>query len=148
MNSYQEKWKMFLMEQKEKNFSSAHVVIIKDNQVLLLKRSADDMWAAGKWGLPGGKKEEGETPEENVCRECKEETQLTLDPENLIYLSGESNASGEHAFFTISEYSGDIKIDHEHDDFDWYDLDKLEEVDTVPGLKKIIKEAEEKTNER
>jgi 8-oxo-dGTP pyrophosphatase MutT (NUDIX family) len=40
--------------------------------------------------LPGGKCEEGETPEETACRECAEEVGLRLTPEDLTLLGYES----------------------------------------------------------
>ena len=46
-------------------------IIIKDNKLLLLKRNEEPF--KNCWDLPGGFLEQGETPEEAVVRELKEE---------------------------------------------------------------------------
>ena len=43
------------VQDKEKNFQSAHVVIIKDGNILIVKRSDTDQWMPNHYGLPGGK---------------------------------------------------------------------------------------------
>ena len=52
-------------------------VFAKDNQVLVARR-AKGQHLAGKWEFPGGKIEHGETPEECLCREFKEEFDVTI----------------------------------------------------------------------
>ena len=47
-------------------------VLEKDGRVLLARRRAGDA-LAGKWEFPGGKLEEGETPEACLARELAEE---------------------------------------------------------------------------
>ncbi len=52
----------------------------KDGAYLMLLRNKKKSDVnEGKWIAPGGKFEDGETPEECVCREVKEETGLILD---------------------------------------------------------------------
>ena len=43
--------------------------------------------AAGKWGLPGGFMEKGETPEQAACRELLEETSVRADPDDMTLVS-------------------------------------------------------------
>jgi 8-oxo-dGTP diphosphatase len=56
-------------------------VIIKDGNILLVKRGSEP--AKGKWSVPGGSVEFGETLEEALKREVVEETGLTVDIKKL-----------------------------------------------------------------
>ncbi|MHB1654630.1 MAG: (deoxy)nucleoside triphosphate pyrophosphohydrolase [Desulfitobacteriaceae bacterium] len=47
-------------------------IILKNNKVLIAQRAPDDK-LAGKWEFPGGKIEPGETPQECLKREIREE---------------------------------------------------------------------------
>jgi 8-oxo-dGTP diphosphatase len=53
------------------------VIPVRHNQVLLLQRSDNEEFLPGRWGLPSGKIHFGETPEEAVRRELKEEAGLS-----------------------------------------------------------------------
>lgn len=60
------------------NTSRKHIaaaIIAHDNKILAAQRSYG---MKDKWEFPGGKIEEGETPEEACRRECKEELGLEL----------------------------------------------------------------------
>lgn len=50
----------------------AAAVVIRDGRVLLTQRHAD-RHLGGLWEFPGGKLEKGESPEEALVRECREE---------------------------------------------------------------------------
>lgn len=52
------------------------VVLREDGAVLLVRRARPP--AAGSWTLPGGKVEDGETPEQAIAREVLEETGLRV----------------------------------------------------------------------
>jgi len=53
-------------------------IIIKDIKVLIAQR-AEGQKLAGKWEFPGGKIEDGETPEECLKREIKEELDIDIE---------------------------------------------------------------------
>src|SRR3989337_337946 len=57
-------------------------VVIRDTRVLLVQRASEPL--AGQWSLPGGAVELGETLEEAVVRELKEETGLTVRVVKLV----------------------------------------------------------------
>lgn len=63
------------MTKKTKMISAAALIDV-DGRVLLAKRP-DDKDMAGLWEFPGGKIEAGETPEQALIRELKEE--LSID---------------------------------------------------------------------
>ena len=50
--------------------------IMQQNGKILIARRAPDQPLAGKWEFPGGKVEPGESPEECLARELKEELDL------------------------------------------------------------------------
>jgi ADP-ribose pyrophosphatase YjhB (NUDIX family) len=53
-------------------------LIFRRGQILLVERGKAPL--KGYWSLPGGALEPGETLEEGVCREVKEETGLVVKP--------------------------------------------------------------------
>ena len=57
-------------------------VIIKEGQIALIKRGNEP--AKGKWTIPGGLVELGESPEQAVIRETKEELKLDVANPTLI----------------------------------------------------------------
>ena len=57
-------------------------VIIREGKIALIKRGNEP--GKGKWSIPGGHVELGETPEEAVVRETKEETGLEVENPSLI----------------------------------------------------------------
>lgn len=57
-------------------------VIVRDGAVLLVRRSVEPL--RGRWSLPGGAVELGESLEAAVARELKEETNLAVRVQALI----------------------------------------------------------------
>lgn len=56
---------------------SAAAIIDVDNRILLAKRP-EGRSLAGYWEFPGGKVDEGETPEAALCRELEEELSIEV----------------------------------------------------------------------
>lgn len=124
---------------KNDSFKSAHVVVFKDGKVLILRRSSTDQWMPNHYGLPGGKIEKEETIYQAACRECKEEINIDVYPEDLIFLSKANNK--EHAFLYTTKFTGDLKLDFEHDDFQWVNPKNLSNYKVVPDLIEIVNTA-------
>jgi len=122
-----------LTEEKTREFKAAMVVLINDkDEVLLLKRSLGPHWMPGKWALPGGHIEEGETPLDAAIRETKEETNLDIDQVK------ELGKREQVMIYYTASYSGDIEIDFEHTDWAWASSDQLTNYDVTPNLKDNI----------
>ena len=105
-----------------------------NGQILMQQRA----YPYGKWGLPGGLMELGESTEETVRREVLEETGLQLGKLNLFGVySGENYLctaqNGDEFYvvttvYTTSEYHGEVSVnDHESLSFEWVDINDLPE---------------------
>src|ERR1700746_3045292 len=57
-------------------------IIIEEDRVVLVKRGHPPL--AGKWSIPGGVLEVGETLRKAVVREVREETGLMIEPGELL----------------------------------------------------------------
>lgn len=63
-------------------------ILIESEKVLLVKQKV----ANRDWSLPGGRVENGETLEEAMIREMKEETGLDVKVKNLLYVCDKPDA--------------------------------------------------------
>ena len=120
-----------------KKMKGSAVLILDDkDRALILKRSMKSRWMPGKWGLPGGKVEKSENSLGAVIRETKEETDLDLEPVDMKRLEEFSNKVVD--MFYASAYTGEVRIDFEHDDFEWITRADIESYDTTPNLVEVF----------
>jgi len=61
----------------------AAAVVIRDGCVLLTRRT-EGQHLAGLWEFPGGKLEDGESPEEALVRECREECGIEVEVAEIL----------------------------------------------------------------
>lgn len=99
-------------------------VILEDEhgRVLLIKR-ANTNYEEGKYCLPGGKVDYGNTREQTCISEAKEETNLDIsDITELFDRDGLPASPGgmhviDHYFY--AKHSGDIKLNRESSEYRW-----------------------------
>ena len=67
-----------------KNIVDVVGAIIKDGDRYLVGQRAANKAQGGLWEFMGGKIEQGETPEQALARECREELNLEIEDERII----------------------------------------------------------------
>ena len=108
-------------------------VCVRDGRLLIVRRGRGV--AVGRWSLPGGRVEPGETLEAAVRRELLEETGLDV---TVGALCGIAERISERAHYVILDFwataSGSATAGDDADDVAWVDRDGLTALDLVDGL--------------
>lgn len=128
------------MEQGNTNWGqSVTGVVIKDNKVLLARHT----YGGGKGMLiiPGGYVNKGETPQEALRREYREETGIEVEPGNIIGIR--FNQKDWYIAFRAEYCSGEARSDHdENSEVIWMDISEVFSREDVPELtKKLVQSA-------
>jgi 8-oxo-dGTP pyrophosphatase MutT (NUDIX family) len=127
------------VETKEKKRIALLFTVI-DNKVLLFKRSPEETTNPGKYGMLGGHIEKGETPEEALRREVKEEAGVELKSYKKLKVY-ELEDVQLNVFYTNEFDTENIKLDKkEHTGKKFFTLEELDNmsaeecIDTNKGI--------------
>jgi 8-oxo-dGTP diphosphatase len=89
------------------------IISYPQNRILLIKRSTPPF--VGYWALPGGRVDSGETVEQTIVREVKEETGLDVTVINKVGEYHEQGVQGDAEYdyypacFLVKVVGGEIK---------------------------------------
>lgn len=107
-------------------------VIVEDGRIFLARRPPGDP-LAGMWELPGGKIEPGETPQECLERELREELEMTSTAGAIIARTAYHYDHGSFEMLAIetARLSGfELRA---HDRYAWVALDDLVGYELAPA---------------
>lgn len=114
-----------------------------EGKLLLLQR-AQEKFEPGKWGVPAGKLESGETPEEGAKRELFEETGISIKHQeqirylNTLYIRKPEVDYTYHMFkIQLAELPA-IHLSDEHLGYTWASLKEIETIPLMDGAKEAL----------
>ena len=126
---------------------SAHVIVRKDNQVLLIKRGGEPF--KGMWAPPGGGVELGETVYEAGKREVHEESSVEIEIEGIQEIEDfiRRDAQGKVEIHVVlirllARYvSGTVKAGDDATEVGWFTIDELDELPLRTKIHDLILQA-------
>jgi len=125
-------------------------IILDADKILLEKRRNSP--GKGKWSIPGGLVDIGETVEEAVIREVKEETGLEVHDPRLVdvvnYVSLDEKGSVLYHYviidYLVTSSGGKPKAASDAEDLQWVPLLKVEEYDLTESFRFFFQQNREK----
>lgn len=128
---------------------AVEAVIEKEGKIFIAKRADNREHHPGIWECLTGRVEDGESLEEAVKREVKEETTLEVEvigPINTFHFFRENN-SQEHqgVSFWCKYVSGEVKIDpSEHSRYKWATPDEALQLVTLGSIRESVEKFKER----
>jgi mutator protein MutT len=125
-------------------------VVIHEGRVLLIRRGKEPL--LGRWVVPGGTVELGESLEQALVREMSEETGLEVEPLELLTVFDRIQRDGERVVYhyVIVDYlcrwlSGEARAASDALEAAWVGLDALEAHDLPPKALEVVRDAFRRT---
>jgi mutator protein MutT len=120
-------------------------IIICNGQILLEKRKNEP--GKGKWSIPGGLVDLGETARQTVIREVKEETGLEVDKPRLIDVVDnvvrDSDGKIKYHFVIIDYFvkliGGVLQAADDAEELKWVLLDDAEKFDLTKTFREFLR---------
>ncbi len=113
-------------------------VLIKEGNLLLAKRKPGGS-QGGKWEFPGGKLDEGESPEKGLQRELREE--LGIEVRVGDYIGSIDFHNGPYHYrllsFAVAPLSDEIAL-HEHEEVRWVAVEGIDRFDLADSDRSIL----------
>lgn len=119
-----------------KEIDKIALLYLKDGKILSTLSKGKDTYY-----IPGGKREPGETDEETLVRECREELSIDINKDTIKYygtFSAQAHGKAEGVLVKMTcymaDFDGELKANSEIQEIRWLkysDLDKISPVDKL-----------------
>ncbi|MEM0457003.1 MAG: NUDIX hydrolase [Nitrososphaerota archaeon] len=125
-------------------------LILQDHNILLVKRKNEP--GKGRWSIPGGSVELGESLKDAVVREVYEETGLLVEVSELldiIEVIRRDNAGNIIFHYVILDYlakpiSGTLRAASDASDVIWVSVDEAMNMEITDSLRAMLRKLKEK----
>jgi ADP-ribose pyrophosphatase YjhB (NUDIX family) len=120
--------------------------VVHDGRVLLIRRGKEPL--LGRWTVPGGTVELGESLEQALVREMGEEASLEVEPLEVLGVFDRIHCEGERVVYhyVIVDYlcrwrGGEARAGSDALEVAWVAPDHLEAYDLPPKALEVVKQA-------
>ena len=115
--------------------------IIRDGDRYLVGQRAANKAQGGLWEFMGGKIEPGETPEQALARECREELDLEIEDEHIIdsVIHDYPEKTIRLTLISCSPKSGSVPKALEHQQIRWVTRSEMDALDFAPADRELIR---------
>ena len=122
-------------------YVGVHGVIANRGRILILRRAPTMRYAPGAWDLPGGHLAIGESAEDCLLREVKEETALDVAIEGTLGVNAMVGQPYVQAIYAcrLSVYQKVRLRPDEHIDSSWVTPAELSSMDAIPYLAEVLR---------
>lgn len=121
-------------------------VVVREGRALLVRRGKEPLY--GRWTVPGGTVELGETLEEAVVREMEEETGLRVEPVELLTVFDRIEREGGRVayHYVIVDYlcrwlAGEARAASDALEVAWVPEEELGARDVPTKAQEVVREA-------
>lgn len=117
---------------------AAFGIFLNSNKVLMYKRRPTEEFYPGYWSFPGGYVEDGETYEQALLREVKEETGMTVRRyKRLLETFLEIGDIHFSIVYYVCEFAGKMRVE-EGTELKFFKLEDTKKMNLIPVDKKAI----------
>jgi 8-oxo-dGTP diphosphatase len=132
----------------EQPMVGVHALVFDKGRILLAKRSKEP--SKGKWSIPGGRLELGESIYEAAKREVMEECCVKIEIERILdvtdFIMRDDDGCVKYHFvliYLLAKYAGgELKAQSDAEECRWFTNEELAELDIHPQLRTVLKRAE------
>jgi len=120
-------------------------IIVRNGKILIVKRKSEP--GKGRWSVPGGLVELGETVGQTVVREVKEECNLNVEVDRLIdvvdSLTKDEEGNIKYHFvildFFVKLKGGELKAGDDAEEARWVPLEEVEKYNLTKTFREFLK---------
>ena len=119
-----------------KEIDKIALLYLKDGKILSTLSKGKDTYY-----IPGGKREPGETDEETLVRECREELSIDINKDTIKYygtFSAQAHGKAEGVLVKMTcymaDFDGELKANSEIQEIRWLNYSNLDKISPVDKL--------------